>query len=190
MSAAPESAVIVPESVFTRPRPDCPHPEHWHSVDAYSTELEVSELVATFVRALQPDLVVETGTCVGVTSGMVGEALAANGHGRLVSLETDEDRVRVAREHCAGLPVEVRHESSLDYVPDEPIGFAWLDSLVKLRVLEFERFRTHLAPGAIVGFRDTSPHHGDWGRAVEAVPGPRCIRRRTPRGVTFLELTD
>jgi predicted O-methyltransferase YrrM len=181
---------VVPESTFTAARPDCPHPEWWHAVDAYSTELEVSELVATFVRALQPDLVVETGTCVGVTAGMIGEALVANGHGRLVSLETNERLVEAARAHVAGLPVEVRHESSLDYLPDGPIGFAWLDSLVTLRVQEFERFRPYLAPGAIVGFHDTSPHHGDWGRAVEALPGTRCIRLRTPRGVTFLELTD
>lgn len=179
---------VHPESAWTKPRPDCPHPEWWSSTDPQSTEIEVSELVAGFVRALQPEFVVETGTCIGQTAWIIGEALQANGHGRLVTLETDPERAAASQQTCAGLPVTVLCMASLEYTPTEPVGFAWLDSRVELRVPEFERFRPHLAPGAIVGFHDTSPHQGDWGRAVECLPGTRAIRLRTPRGVTFVEL--
>lgn len=181
---------VVPESQWTAPRTDCPHPERWSSADPQSTEIEVSELVAAFVRALQPDYVVETGTCIGQTAWIIGTALRENGQGRLDTLETDPDRVAAARECCAGLPVNVVHSSSLKFTPAEPIGFAWLDSRMDLRVQEFERFRPHILPGGIVGFHDTSPHQGEWGRDVECLPGTRAIRLRTPRGVTFVEVLE
>lgn len=179
---------VVLESTWTKPREDCPHPEWWHSTDPQSTELEVSELVAAFVRALQPEYVVETGTCVGQTAEIIGHALAANGHGRLETLEPDAERADFAERRCAGLPVTVHRASSLAFEPAQPIDFAWLDSRTELRVPEFERFRSHFAPHAIVGFHDTSPHQGPWGAEVEALPGTRAIRLRTPRGVTFVEV--
>lgn len=179
---------IVAESTWTAPRPDCPHPEWWSSTDPQSTEIEVSELVAAFVRALQPEYVVETGTCLGQTAYMIGEALAANGHGRLDTLEIDPERVEVARSLCAGLPVTVHQVPSLEFTPTGPVGFAWLDSELELRIPEFHRYRSHLTPSAIVGFHDTAPHKGMWGRHVEILPGTRAIRLRTPRGVTFVEV--
>lgn len=181
---------VYQESAWTKPRPDCPHPERWSSTDPQSTELEVSELVAGFVRALQPDYVVETGTCMGQTARMIGLALQANGQGRLDTLEIDGERIEFSERVCEGLPVTVHAVKSLDFTPAEPIGFAWFDSRVELRVAEFERFRPHMIPGAIVGFHDTSPHQGSWSGAVESIAGTRAIRLRTPRGVTFVEVMD
>ena len=178
------------ESAWTKPRPDCPHPERWSSTDPQSTEREVSELVGTFVRALQPDYVIETGTCLGQTARIIGLALQANGRGHLDTLETDHERAARAREQCDGLPVAVLEVSSLDFTPSEPVGFAWFDSRIELRVAEFDLYRPHLIPGSIVGFHDTSPHQGDWGRAVEEIPNTRAIRLRTPRGVTFVEVCE
>ncbi len=178
----------VPESTWTKAREDCPHPEWWTATDPQSTEIEVSTLVAAFVRALQPDLVVETGTCLGQTAWMIGSALHANRHGHLDTLETDEERAAIARERCAGLPVTVHSVSSLEFTPPGPIGFAWLDSRTELRIPEFEHLRPHLPAGAIVGFHDTGPHQGGWGRDVEHLPGTQAIRLRTPRGVTFVEV--
>lgn len=190
MSIFPSSAMMtpVPESRWTRPRPDCPHPELWTSVDAQSAELEVAGLAAAFVRALQPEYVIETGTCVGATARVLGEALVANGHGRMVSLEIDEAAAAVARQLCEGLPVDIRVQSSMEFLPDRPVGFAWLDSLIDLRIAEFLRFRPWFMPGTVVGFHDTGPHFGSWGRDVERLTGTRCIRLRTPRGVTFAEV--
>jgi hypothetical protein len=73
------------EARFTAPRADCPHPEYWHSTDSDSTEIEVTELVAAFVRAPQPETVLETGSAFGQTAEAIRRTLAANGHGRLVT---------------------------------------------------------------------------------------------------------
>lgn len=178
----------LPESRFTPSRPDCPHPEWWSSTDDDSTELEVTELVAAFVRALQPDMVVETGTAWGQTAEAIGRALLANGHGRLVTLETDLERVAAATKRCVGLPVTVRTRSSLDYTPDCPIDFAWFDSLTDLRHREFMRFLPHLSYRAVVGFHDTGPQHPVRRHlerlvANELLPGPMYLP--TPRGVCF-----
>lgn len=176
------------ESRWTPARPDCPHPEYWTSTDAHSTEIEVSELVAAFVRALQPEYVVETGTCWGQTTELVGKALQANGHGRLVSLEVDAEKVEYSTLRCAGLPVQVVMCSSLEFVPEQAIGFAWFDSLLELRVPEFVRYREHLSAGSIVGFHDTAPQFGAFGPMIATLPGVRPVNLHTPRGVTFAEI--
>jgi predicted O-methyltransferase YrrM len=179
---------VFQESVWTNPRPDCPHPEWWHSTDGQSTELEVTELVAGFVRALQPEYVIETGTCVGQTAEAVGKALQANGHGQLVTLENEPDRAAYSRIRCEGLPVVVVLGLSLEFTPTQPVDFAWLDSRTELRVPEFQHLRPWLHEGSVVGFHDTSPHQGIYGAHVEAISGTRAIRLRTPRGVTFVQL--
>lgn len=176
------------EAEWTQPSDRCPKPERWHATDPHSTEIEVSELVSGFVRALQPDYVVETGTCIGQTAYMIGLALQANGHGRCESLDVNVDFVNVARERCAGLPVSILAMSSLVFTPLEPIGFAWFDSFLELRIPEFERYRPFMRPGTVVGFHDTAPHFGDFGDAIDDLPGVRTIKLPTPRGVTFAEV--
>lgn len=178
---------MISEASWTLPRTDCPHPERWHAPDADSTEIEVSELIAAFVRALQPDYVVETGTCWGQTSEAIGRALQTNGQGRLVSLEVEPEKVAHATKRCQGLPVEIRLCDSLRFTPEQPIGFAFFDSLLPLRIPEYERYLPWLATGTIVGFHDTAPHHG-YGHQLEQIDGLRPIRLRTPRGVTFAEV--
>lgn len=179
---------MVPESEWTTPSDRCPHPDRWSAWDAQSTEVEVVELVAAFVRALQPDYVVETGSCLGYASHAIGTALDRNGQGHLDTLETLPKRAAIARERCAGLPVTVHVEDSMQFTPARQIGFAWLDSLTSLRVAEFERFRPWMAPGTIVGFHDTAPHHGPWSLELHRIDGTRLVSLPTPRGVTFLEI--
>jgi hypothetical protein len=178
------------ESRFTPPRVDCRHPEHWHSTDSDSTEFEVSELVAGFVRALQPEVVVETGAAWGQTAQVVGRALQRNGHGQLYTLEPNPQRAEFSRERCAGLPVTVMEQESLTFEPPGEIGFAWFDSLIELRVPEFCYFKPWFAVGAIVGFHDTADHFRYWPQIEKlAIDGLlRPIRLRTPRGVTFAEV--
>ena len=77
------------EERFTRPTFFCPRPDYWHSPDSEATELEISKLVGSLVRAIQPEYVVETGTYHGHTTFEIGAALAQNGHGRVVSIESD-----------------------------------------------------------------------------------------------------
>jgi len=184
--------MIVPESTFTRPHAECPHPEWWTASDDQSAEVEVVELVAALIRALQPDYVVETGTFVGQMACRIGAALAANGHGRLDTIEIDPDRAHQAEMLCAGLPVTVHRMSSLDFVPTDEIGFAWFDSLLGLRAVEFEAYRPHIPAGTIVGFHDTGPQFGAGFRtALESLAAARLLRPivlRTPRGCVLAQV--
>jgi hypothetical protein len=177
-----------PESRFTAPRDDCPNPEWWTSTDGDSTESEVTELVAAFVRALQPEFCVETGAAWGNTTFAIGEALLRNGHGRLETLEVEPDRIAHVVRRCEGLPVEVLPESSLEYVPLLPVDFAWFDSLCDVRHIEFRRYLPMMHHRTVVGFHDTGPHH-----AVRAFIEPLVaegllaplLYLPTPRGVAF-----
>lgn len=183
---------IFRESEWTKPSAWALHPEYWHSTDPQSTEIEVSELVGSFVRALQPDYVVETGTCAGQTAACIALALCQNGHGRLDTLEPDHERAEFSRARMSALlvdpPATVHEVASLDFTPTARIGFAWLDSRMELRVPEFERYRPWMDPGTIVGFHDTAPHHGPWSAELHTLAGTRGMTLRTPRGVTFLEV--
>lgn len=182
--------MIPSEDRFTPPSPECPNPRYWHSHDDASTEQEVGELVAAFVRALQPEIVVETGTSFGYTAEMIGKALKRNKHGHLFTVDTDAEMVATAIERCAGLPVTVLHMASLDYQPPGPIGFAWLDSEPQFRIDEAHLLQPFLAPGAFVGIHDTAPHH-NFRPAVEKLCAEGWLRPvwlPTPRGVMFAEV--
>lgn len=177
------------ESRFTAPRADCPHPERWHSTDADSTEIEVTALVASFVTALQPDYVIETGSAFGQTSIAIGRALQANGRGHLDTLEPDLRRAEMVEVATSGLPVRVLRIPSLEFVPaPKSVDFLWLDSLIELRADELRRYHEWCTDRTIVGFHDAGPHHAVKPRIQELVI-ERLIEPPlylpTPRGVAF-----
>lgn len=192
------------ESSFTAPHSACASPHLWHAPDAHSSEVEVTELVAALVRAMQPDLVVETGTGLGFTARAVGGALSRNGHGHLVSLEVDAERHATAVERVGSLlvsrggPVELLLMSSLEWEPSgRTIDFAWFDSLYELRAQEFRHFRGvgALTEGSIVGFHDwTSGLRGHYMDVREEIEELRRqgllvpIYIPTPRGVCLAEV--
>lgn len=181
---------IESEARFTEPRSECPHPEYWYSTDGDSAEIEVSELVASFVRALQPEIVVETGTAWGQTAECIGEALAINEHGTLYTLEPDAERASFAEYRVKEWPVIVVRQESLNWTPPHGVGFAWFDSLPGLRVHEFRTYRSRMVNGCIVGFHDCGPQHSvrpDVEQlAYEGLLRP--IYLPTPRGVIFAEV--
>lgn len=191
------------EATWTDPRPDCPRPERYHAPDSDTTESEVTALVAAFVTALQPDLVIETGSAFGHTSRAIGEVLQANGHGSLETYETDIDRAIETGKRTAGLPVQVHIAPSLDGIRTliadghvSMVRFAFLDSLLELRVPELQAIRPLLAPGAIVGVHDCgepghtkyTPFSREIATAADRL-GFNRISLPTPRGVTFLQWT-
>jgi predicted O-methyltransferase YrrM len=148
-----------------------------------ATEVEVLELVGAFVRALQPEVVVETGTHRGFGAEAIGQALARNGHGHLFTLEIDERLHAEASERVVGLPVTCLLMPAEDFTPPAPIDFAWFDSETNLRVSEFLRYRPLMHDRTVVGFHDTSPHHG-YRPTLDAL-GIALLDLPTPRGVTF-----
>lgn len=180
------------ESAYTAARPEwCAKPELWHAPDGDSSEFEVLELCAAFIRALQPEVVVETGSAFGFGAAMMGTALRANGRGRLYSLEIDRVRYEQACERCKGLPVDVVYIDSMTWEPPAGVGFAFFDSRPHLRADEFRRYRPFMVPGAIVAFHDIAPHHTVWPRVdqLEREGLLKALRLRTPRGVAICQIT-
>lgn len=180
------------EARFSPPGGWCRHPEWWTSTDDHSTEIEVSALIAGLVRGTQPGLCIETGSAWGQTAEAIGQALHANGHGRLVSLETDPERVAYSKGRVAGLPVDVLEMSSLDYESDAPVDLLFSDSLFPLRLPEFHRFSPHMPAGAVVVFHDTRPgagggqvgdFHGLSAQIATELSHLAWLNLRTPRGV-------
>jgi predicted O-methyltransferase YrrM len=178
-----------PESRFTPATDLCPHPEHWLSTDDDSTECQVSEMVAGVIRGLQPRYVIETGSAWGQTAEAIGKALLRNGHGVLDTIEPDPERATRTTVRTDGLPVRVREVSSLDFTPNATIDFAFFDSLLELRILEFRWFQPWMRVGTIVAFHDTRPGRDLRGEIEsELVDAVRFIHLPTPRGITFGEV--
>jgi len=184
-----KKTVKVTEDTWTPPNWWCPEPQHWHADDAQATEHEVTELVAAFVRALQPDVAVETGTWTGQTTQAIGRALVRNGHGHLHAVEILPQYAEMARVLCAYLPVTVVTGDSTTWDPPGGIGFAWVDS-GQARGADIELLLPRMLPGAIIGMHDGGPQHPFRGQlgALEARGLVRAVTLRTPRGVCFAEV--
>ena len=184
--------VICRESDFTAPRDECPHPEYWTCPDDQATELEVIEGIGGLIRLLQPDFVLETGTHRGFMAKSIGQALKANGHGRLVTVEIDQDLYLEAAQRCDGLPVRCIRNSSTEITVPEPIDFAWFDSGGgQLREDEFRKFYPQMHARTIVGFHDTGEHHFHIRKSVERLEDEHMlvpIFLPTPRGVALCEV--
>lgn len=176
------------ESEWTDPREECPHPERWHATDDQSTEDEVTELIAAYVRALQPDYVIETGTCQANTTIAIATALQKNGQGHLDSIEVDPQLARMAERNCQGLPVAIHNMSSLAFTPRQQIQFAFFDSLTPLRADEFRRYYKWMSNRTVVGFHDTGPQHPTRPLIDNLVDSRQLeppLYLPTPRGICF-----
>jgi hypothetical protein len=144
----------------------------------------------TLTRLVKPSHVLETGTWLGLSSCAIARGLAANGFGRLTTLEINAEAHHVAQEHIAhyGLMpfVDAKLVSSLEFVPDDIYDMVLFDSELALRVPEFWRFRPSLKDGALVIFHDTAPHHGPLIAGVLSLLSEGAVvgvDLPTPRGV-------
>lgn len=186
---------FLPESTWTPPRPDCPHPELWHATDDLATEREVADLVAAMTVALRPGIVVETGAHTGTTTARIGMALAEAGRGHLHSLEIDPARAEQARLACQGLPVTVHCVDSTHWLPPHAcdVDMLWLDSEPHLRALEIERLSPWMNQRTVIGVHDTGPQHVtrkflDELEARGVISTPLYLP--TPRGVAWMMLAN
>jgi predicted O-methyltransferase YrrM len=189
--------VLISEAEFTAPHAECAKPQWWTAHDSESTENEVIELLAALVRALQPEVVVESGSGFGYTTEAMGQALMRNGHGCLWSLEIDGGRAAEARGRCVGLPVVLVEVDSLDWRPDRLVDLAFFDSAYEARIQEFRRWHQGgwLRKDGIACFHDTTSglrgHHVDMQREVGLLTAAGMIRPvflRTPRGLAICEI--
>jgi predicted O-methyltransferase YrrM len=176
------------ENEYTPPRPTCPHPEYWEVENIMATERTIAELVAAFVRACQPEMVLEIGSHYGQTTALIAQAIKDNGHGRAVSLELDVDLANVARRRCEDLPIEIITVNSLEYIPDQPIDLLFVDGQLD-RLIDVEHFRPYLTERAIVLIHDMA--HEVYAvqipRLIELL-GERYISLDSPRGLMIFKV--
>ncbi len=174
------------ENQFTQPRPDCPHPEWWTSENNMATEREVAELVAAFVRACQPEYVLEIGAHYGQTTELIAKAIVQNGHGRFTTLEIDHGLAGTARRRVGTLPAEIVEMDSLQYVPPQPIDLLFVDGNPN-RSADVEHYLPYLAPAAIVLIHDMAAYHDQHRTIIEKLCPWNRVMLHTPRGLLILE---
>jgi predicted O-methyltransferase YrrM len=116
---------LLPE--YHRPTAECPRPERWSMYDSMTAEAEVLEFIRTLVTTIKPNLVVETGSFLGVSTLWIAEGLKRNGFGKVVSCEFDPVVYAKAQENVAnsGLAewIDLRNESSLEMQVDAGGGY-------------------------------------------------------------------
>jgi predicted O-methyltransferase YrrM len=151
---------LLPE--YHRPTAECPHPERWSMYDSMTAEAEVLEFLRTLITTIKPNLVVETGSFLAVSTLWIAEGLKRNGFGRIVSCEFDPVVYAKARENVAssGLAewIDLRNESSLEMKIDGDIDLLFSDSDPPLREQEVKRFLPQIKPHGIILMHDASSH--------------------------------
>jgi predicted O-methyltransferase YrrM len=144
------------------PTPECPHPERWRMYDAMTAEVEVLEFLKTLITTVKPNLVVETGTFMGVSTLWIAEGLKQNGFGRVISCEFDPKTHAAAQKRFdeSGLAewIDLRLGSSLDLKIEDTIDILFSDSDLNLREKEVRRFLPQINSNGIILMHDASSH--------------------------------
>jgi predicted O-methyltransferase YrrM len=122
----------------------------------------VLEFLRTVVTTVKPQLVVETGTFLGVSTLWIAEALKHNGFGRVVTCEYDPLVFAKAKQRIdnSGLSdwVECRNESSLEMKVEGTIDLLFSDSDMPIREQEVRHFLPQVNPHGIILMHDASSH--------------------------------
>ncbi|HKD85174.1 MAG TPA: CmcI family methyltransferase [Terriglobales bacterium] len=158
--AVERAGQLVPE--YHRPTPECPHPERWSMYDSMTAEVEVLEFLRTLVTTIKPNLVVETGTFMGVSTLWLAEALRLNGFGRIVSCEFDPKMFEAAKQKIDASEfrdlIDLRNESSLEMKVEGTIDLFFSDSDMPIREQEVRRYLPQISPYGVILMHDASSH--------------------------------
>jgi predicted O-methyltransferase YrrM len=152
--ATQRAGQLVPE--YHRPTPECPHPERWSMYDSMTAEVEVLEFLRTLVTTTKPNLVVETGTFMGVSTLWIAEALRRNGLGKIVSCEYDPKQ-KIEASEFRDL-IDLRNQSSLEMNVEGTIDLFFSDSDMPIREQEVRRYLPQISPFGIILMHDASSH--------------------------------
>lgn len=193
--------ILLPEGRWKIANERCPNPDRWHSTDEDSTEIEVSELVAALVRALQPNVVVETGSAWGQTTELIVQALQRNGQGYLVTLELDPVRAQATRERVCvpeGEWWKLLLEDSTQWNASQlpfPIDLVFSDSYGPVRIPEVVRLLPYMRDQATVVFHDTAPEPDfPFRKMIEdelvSTGIMKVVDLPTPRGVSICQVVS
>lgn len=129
-----------------------------------AVEVEIGELLFALVRSFKPAVVVETGTHRGFSALMIGDALRANGHGHLYTIDLNNFGPAEKFSHF-GLSDRITfiHRNSVDALKalhdsGIKVDFLWLDAdhATNSVLSEFEAALPMLKPGTYVAFHDTT----------------------------------
>ena len=187
LQAERAGGALLPE--YHRATPECPHPERWHMYDSMTAETEVLEFLRTLVTTLKPELIVETGSFLGVSTLWMAEGMRSNGFGKIISCEFDPVVFAKAQEKigASGLAqfIELRNESSLQMKVEGTIDIFFSDSDMPIREAEVKRFLPQIRPTGLILMHDASSHLKtvrDAAFSLEAEGLVSCIFLPTPRG--------
>jgi predicted O-methyltransferase YrrM len=192
LQAERAAGALLPE--YHRATPECPHPERWHMFDSMTAEAEVLEFLRTLITTVKPELVVETGSFLGVSTLWIAEGLKANGFGKIISCEFDPLVFARAKEkiEASGLSewIELRNESSLEMQVDGTIDLLFSDSDMPIRVAEVKRFLPQVRSTGLILMHDASSHLKivrDAAFKMESEGLLSCIFLPTPRGLVVAQ---
>jgi predicted O-methyltransferase YrrM len=192
LQAERAAGALLPE--YHRATPECPHPERWRMYDSMTAEVEVLEFLRTLVTTLKPELIVETGSFLGVSTLWMAEGMRTNGFGRIISCEFDPLVFAKAQEKIAasGLAefIELRNESSLEMKVDGTIDILFSDSDMPIREAEVRRYLPQLRPTGLILLHDASSHLKtvrDAAFSLEKEGLISCIFLPTPRGLVLAQ---
>lgn len=159
----------------------------WSSRDGQSSEDEVCDFLYGLVRAEKPQLAIEIGALVGMSSEAIGSALSRNGSGELWTFERDEVDAATVRRRTAGLPVGVwncwDYECDREY---DGVDFLFVDGENRAEIVG--RWLPRMRLGGLVAIHDTL-HRDPAARAdarggVESAPWVQTFDIVTPMGLT------
>jgi len=192
LQAERAGGALLPE--YHRATPECPYPERWHMYDSMTAEAEVLEFLRSLVTTLKPELVVETGSFLGVSTLWMAEGMRSNGFGKIISCEFDplvfaRAQQRIAASGLADF-IELRNESSLEMHVDGPIDILFSDSDMPIREAEVKRFLPQIRPTGLILLHDASSHLKTVREAafsLEAEGLVSCIFLPTPRGLVLAQ---
>ncbi|MBT9333341.1 O-methyltransferase [Paracidobacterium acidisoli] len=152
--------VLLPE--YHRATPECPSPKRWSMYDSMTAEAEVLEFLRTLVTTIKPNLVVETGSFLGISTLWIAEGLKQNGFGKIVSCELDPLVFAKAQEKIKASPlspwIDLRNESSLEMKIEGTIDIFFSDSEITLREQEVRQYLPQINPQGIILIHDASSH--------------------------------
>ena len=158
LQAERAQGALLPE--YHRATPECPNPQRWSMYDSMTAEAEVLEFLRTLVTTVKPELVVETGSFLGVSTLWIAEGLRLNGFGKVISCEYDPVVFAKAAEKVAasGLAdwIELRNESSLEMKVEGTIDLLFSDSDMPIRTQEVARFLPQINPYGLILMHDAS----------------------------------
>jgi predicted O-methyltransferase YrrM len=190
--AKQRAGTLVPE--YHRATPECPYPERWSMYDSMTAEVEVLEFLRTLVTTTKPNLVVETGTFLGVSTLWIAEALRLNGFGRIVTCEYDAEVFASAKEKFDASEfcdlIDLRNESSLEMKIDGTIDLFFSDSDMPIREQEVRRYLPQISPFGIILMHDASSHLKqvrDAALKLEADGLISVVLLPTPRGLVVAQ---